>query len=152
MNNDFENLLGLGLGFGMLFMVLIAIGLLPTIFYLLTLHRTFDEISIENRLMPSAQVWLTLIPIFGSIWQFVIVTKMADSLQKEFALRGIEAKETRPGFSLGIAYCILALSGFIPFLGPLAAFGGLICWIIYWVTIYDYKNLLIRNPLDKAAS
>ena len=139
----------LGLGIGMVFILVFAIALLPTIFFLLTLHRTFDEVSLENRLMPSGQVWLALIPVFGTIWQFIIVQKMADSLRKEFALRSIDCKEARPGNSIGMAYCILSVCGFIPFLGFFTALGALICWIIYWVNINDYRNQLLRNPLTK---
>lgn len=139
----------LGLGIGMIVLVIFAIALLPTIFFLLTLHRTFDEVSLENRLMPSAQVWLALIPVFGTIWQFIIVQKMADSLQKEFALRGLECKEARPGYSIGMAYCILTVCSIIPFVNFLTGFGVLITWIIYWVNIAEYKNTLVRNPLTK---
>ncbi len=152
MENELETLLGLGIGFGILFFVFFALFMLPTIFYLLTLHRTFDEISEENRLMPSAQVWLTLIPLFGTIWQFIIIGKMADSLQKEFAMRGLECKEVRPGFNVGLAYCILSVTAFIPILGWIGSFAGLVCWIVYWVNINDYKNQLIRNPRDKVIS
>lgn len=142
----------LGLGIGMIVLFIFAIALLPTIFFLLTLHRTFDEISLKNRLMPSAQVWLTLIPIFGTIWQFIIVAKMADSLQKEFELRGLESKEARPGYSIGMAYCILTVCSVIPFVNILTGLGVLITWIIYWVNIADYKNTLVRNPLTEVIS
>ena len=142
----------LGLGIGMIVLLIFAITLLPIIFFLLTLHRTFDEVSAENRLMPSGQVWLILIPLFGMIWQFIIVQKMADSLQKEFALRGVDCKEARPGYSIGMAYCILSVCSFIPFVNFLTGFGVLIKWIIYWVKIADYKNMLVRNPLTKIIS
>lgn len=135
----------LGLGIGMIVLIIFAIALLPTIFFLLTLHRTLEEVSIENRLMPAGQVWLAIIPIFGWIWMFIIVSRMADSLQKEFALRGVETKEARPGYSVGLAYCILTICGFIPF----ATLAALICWIVYWVNIADFKNQLTRNPLIK---
>ena len=139
----------LGMGIVMIILIVFAIALLPTIFFLLTLHRTLDEVSMENRLMPSGQVWLALIPVFGTIWQFIIVQKIADSLQKEFAMRGVETKEPRPGYSIGMAYCILSVCTIIPFFGILASIGVLVTWIIYWVNIADYKNLLGRNPMIK---
>jgi len=80
------------------------------------------------------------------IWMFIVVSRIADSLQKEFALRGIESKEARPGHSIGLAYCILTVCGFIPF----ASIGAFICWIIYWVNVADFKNQMVRNPLIKA--
>jgi hypothetical protein len=135
----------LGLSIGMIILIVFAISLLPTIFFLLTLHRTFEEVSEENRLMPAGQVWLALIPLFGMIWKFIIVSRLADSLQSEFAKRGLESKEARPGYSIGMAYCILTVCGFIPF----ATLGALVCWIIYWVNIADYKNKLSSNPLIK---
>lgn len=135
----------LGLGIGMIILIVFAIALLPTIFFLLTLHRTLEEVSLENRLMPAGQVWLAIIPIFGWIWMFIVVQRIADSLQKEFALRGVECKEARPGYSVGLAYCILTVVGFIPF----ASLGAIVCWIIYWVNISDYKHLLVRNPMIK---
>ena len=139
----------LGMGIGMIFLLIFAIAFLPTIFFLLTLHRTLDEVSLENRLMPPGQVWLALIPIFGTMWQFIIVQKMADSLQKEFAMRGVQTKEPRPGYSIGMAYCILSVCTIIPFFGILASIGMFVTWIIYWVNIADYKNQLISNPLIK---
>ena len=135
----------LGLGIGMVILIIFAIALLPKIFFLLTLHRTLEEVSLENRLMPAGQVWLAIIPIFGWIWMFIIVSRIADSLQKEFAMRGVECNELRPGYSVGLAYCILTVIGFVPF----ASIAAFVCWIIYWVNIADFKNQLVRNPLIK---
>ena len=114
---------------------------LPLLFYCLTLQRTLDEISIENRKMPSGQVWLTLIPLFGLVWQFFIVNKMADSLKAEFAKRNIIAQEVRPGYTIGLAYCILFCLGII----PLMRIVGIVCWIKYWVKISKYKTMLQRQ-------
>ena len=33
--------------------------------------------------MRPGQVWLQLIPLFGQVWQFVVVTRIAGSIQKE---------------------------------------------------------------------
>lgn len=128
--------------------VIIGIGLLPLIFYLLTLQNTLKEVSIENRKMPPEQVWLCLIPLFGTIWQFIIVNRMADSLKSEFIKRNINATEERPGFSIGIAYCVLNCCTVIPFLGVLSGLAGLICWIIYWTKISGYKLKLQQNPIS----
>lgn len=120
----------------------ICIGLTVLILYLLTLNNTLKEISPENQKMPPGQVWLILIPLFGIVWQFIVVNRMADSLKAEFAKRGIPSHEDRPGFGIGLAYCILNCCGIVPFLGALAAIAGLVCWIIYWVKISGYKTML----------
>ena len=136
-----------GVGIFMFILIILGISLLPTIFFLLTLHRTFDEISPENRLMSSGEVWLTLIPFFGMIWIFFIVQRMADSLQKEFEKRNIQSNELRPSYNAGITYAIFQACTVIPILGFLASLGTLICWIIYWIRVNDCKILLQRNPL-----
>ncbi|MFC2090300.1 hypothetical protein ACFLT1_05945 [Bacteroidota bacterium] len=135
----------LGLGFFMGFLVIMALFLLPQIFFLLTLHRTFDAISPQNRLMNPAEVWLTLIPLFGMIWIFIIVQRLADSLKQEFALKGISCNEERPGYQIGMVYAIVQATTIIPILGILASFATLVLWIVYWIKIAEYKRLLEGN-------
>lgn len=67
---------------------------------------------------------------------------MADSLKAECASKNLKVDEDGPGIGIGLAYCILFCCSLIPFLGILAALGGFICWIIYWVKINDYENKL----------
>jgi hypothetical protein len=128
--------------------VFILVTAFPIIFYLLTLQGTLREISSENRRMQPEQVWLSLIPLFGIIWQYFIVARMADSLYMEFNKRNIRSAEQRPGYNYGIAYCILLTAGVIPMLGFLAVLGAAVCWVIYWVKISEYRNLLRQNPLN----
>lgn len=134
---------GIGGGeFALLIMFAIIIGVLPMIFYLLTLQNTLLAISPQNRRMPPGQVWLTLIPLFGLVWNFIMVGHIADSLKAEFNSRNMPANEERPGYGIGLAYSICFVCSIIPVLGGLASLGGLVCWIIYWVKISNYKNQL----------
>jgi hypothetical protein len=139
---------------GVIEMVILTLPLLlllfiSMIFYLITMQNTFNEISPENRKMEAGHVWLTLIPLFGLVWQFIIVNRMADSLKLEFAKRNIKEVEDRPGISIGltfcILFCILFCSSIIPILGFLTGIAGLICWIVYWVKINGYKVKLQQN-------
>ncbi len=125
--------------------IIFGISLVPMIFFLLTLQNTLNAISFENRKMEPGLVWLSLIPIFGLVWQFMVVDRMAGSLQAEFAKRGVAIEEARPGNSIGLAYCILFCCSLIPFLGYLTSIPVLICWIIYWIKINDYKNRLLAG-------
>lgn len=120
----------------------VALGLIPIIFYLLTLQKTLKEVSPQNQKLPPGQVWLILIPLFGLVWSFIVVNRIADSLKAEFAEKGLETAEDRPGFNIGLAYCILYCCSIVPVLGVFAGLGGLICWIIYWVKIAGYKTQL----------
>jgi len=119
-----------------------VLGIIPLIFYLVSIQNTLNTISQENRKMQPTQVWLTLIPIFGLVWQFIIVNRVADSLKHEFEAKNIKVYEERPGYGIGMAYCILFACTIIPFLGFLTSMGGLVCWIIYWIKINDYKMKL----------
>ncbi len=132
-----------------MFIVIVCALLVPLIIYITTLQATLNEVSLENRKMPSGQVWLLLIPIFGIVWHFIVVSRMADSLSSEFASRGITPDDPRPGYTIGLVMNILLLCGIIPLIGVLASIGGLICWIIYWVKISGYKNQLsaLKNIL-----
>jgi hypothetical protein len=97
--------------------------------------------------MQPEMVWLSLIPLFGLVWQFIIVNNVADSLRAEFAMRNINVGEERPGIGIGLAYCILYCCCIVPFLGFFTAIAGFICWIIYWVKIGDFKMRLMQTKL-----
>ena len=109
-----------GLGYSELILIMIPLSILlllplPLIFFLITLQNTFKEVKIENRRMQPGEVWLMLIPLFGLVWQFIIVNRLADSLKLEFTQRNIDINEFRPGYSIGLAYCVLFCCSIIPF-------------------------------------
>lgn len=109
------------------------------IFYLVTLNTTLDRISEENRTMSPGSVWLLLIPFFNLVWHFIVVGRLADSIKAEADHRGLTLNESRPAYDIGLVMCILLIV--LPFI-------GFICWIVYWVKINGYKNLLrpINTP------
>ncbi len=89
--------------------------------------------------MSPGMVWLQLVPCVGIVWEFFVVIHVADSLEKEFTMRGLPI-EPKPGRGVGLAMCILNVVGVIPYLGLLAAIPALICWILYWVKIAGYSK------------
>ena len=131
-----------------LIIVGILISLVPFIFYLLTLQQTLRQVRPEFRKMPPGQVWLLLIPVFSIVWQFFVISWMSESLKKEFEIRGIPKEEDRPGYSIGLAFCILSCVSFIPFLGIFTGLGAFVCWILFWVKMNDCKNRLNNSPAD----
>ncbi|MFA6058813.1 MAG: hypothetical protein WC756_11490 [Taibaiella sp.] len=128
-------------------MVLIAlvVFLIPVIFYLITLQNTLKAISPENRKMEPGMVWLLLIPIFNIVWNFIVVNRMADSIQAELQKKGVSLTE-RPAYNVGIAMCIIGCVTWIPQLGSVLSIAGLICWIIYWVKISEFKKKIESLP------
>lgn len=72
----------------------------------------------------------------------MVVNAIADSLKAEFAKRNMPMNEDRPTYGIGLTMAILFCCSIIPVLGSLASLGGLVCWIIYWVKVSEYKNKL----------
>lgn len=133
---------GLGVSEIIIIFIVLFLLILPRIFYLITLQKTLEKISPGNRAMSPTNVWLELIPFFNLVWQFYNVVNISDSLKKEFESRGIKIEDQRPGYSIGIAFCVLSCCSVIPILGILTGIAGLICWIIFWVKVSNYKNML----------
>ncbi len=132
-------------GSGEIILVLVALGIMiiPVIFFLLTLQKALERCSIESRATTPGSVWLLLIPIFNLVWQFIIVTKISESLHNEFTKRNIP-EDLQPGKSIGITFCVLAICSIIPVLGIITSIAAFICWIIYWVKISGYSNKLLQ--------
>lgn len=126
--------------------VLLLIGLAIQIFYLLTLSRCLDKCRKRNRTMEPGMVWLNLIPCFGTVWGFITVIRLSESLTNEFRDRREHRRDETYGYGLGLAYLILGLVAGIPYVGALAGIPVLICFIMYWVKIAGFSAQLDRPP------
>jgi hypothetical protein len=146
---------------GYLQLVLLAVFIIPAILFLLTQQNTLHAVKPANRSMRPGLVWLQLIPGFGQVWQFLVVTRISNSITKERMSReedsilgfsgtlSVEESGRRPTYKIGIAYCILSTIGvfvtfmkFVPPVFGLFNLAGVICWIIYWVQLAKYKRRL----------
>ena len=132
----------------LLFIVFIGllICLIPEIFFILTMQRALKRCALENQTMTPASTWLSLIPVFNLVWNFILVTQMAASLEREFKRRNIPV-EPAPGKSIGLAWCILVLGCLIPVLGILSFIGALVCWVLYWVKIAGFSATLAVHTM-----
>ncbi len=129
--------------------IVLVVILIPAIFYLLTLQNTLKAIQPQHRKMEPGMVWLMLIPLFNLVWHFIIVSRISDSIRDELIARG-ETPSDRPTYGIGLAASILFVCGRIPvpFLGGATSLAGLVCWIIYWVKVNEYKNKFQREPFE----
>ena len=132
-------------------LMLLAI-LIPFIFYLITLQNTLATIALESRMMAPGQVWLLFIPLFNIVWQFIVISRIAASIKNESLRRNTPVSEERPTYTLGLTMTLLYLgslilnqSSILPLLGLAGSLATLVCWIIYWVRVNSYKNLIIAN-------
>lgn len=121
--------------------------------------------------MAPGLIWLQVIPLFGQIWQFIVVSRISRSIQNEIAswendsILGGEAVaiaqgNDRPTLGIGIAYCALSCLyiGFIVatmalntiiLAVPMAltTLALLVCWIVYWVNLAGCKRRLREKNL-----
>jgi len=70
------------------------------------LGTVLSKCSPSSRTMSPGSVWYLLVPLFGVVWSFFVVSALADSLGNEFRLRGLPGTEPKPGRSLGIAMSV----------------------------------------------
>ena len=151
--------------------LLLLLFVFSAILFLLTQQVTFQRIRPQNRLMSPGLVWLQCIPLFGLIWQFIVVSRLSGSIQNEFVSRGddsasglpspeiaVHLNKRRPTFFLGLGYCIFLTAGLlIDFSFRLEGFMidattiiflvGLVCWIVYWVQLGKYWRILSPKHL-----
>lgn len=99
--------------------------------------------------MPSAHVWLELIPLFGIVWQFFNVNRVTRSVENEFKARGISYYSISGTTNLGKASCILSCCGILPIIGGLARLASIVCWIVFWVKMANLKKELENYKLHQ---
>lgn len=128
-------------------LIVLAIATLINVFFFMNLQNTLKQCAPHNQRMRPGQVWLGLIPFFNYYWNFKVVAAVADSLASEYQQRNLQRTEERPGYQVGMAYCVLYCCALIqytgiPALGQLAGLAGFICWIVYWVRTARFKREL----------
>lgn len=132
------------------FFAFIVLGLIPGIFYLVTLQRTAEIISPESRRLQPKSVWLLLIPLFNFVWHFIVVSRLSASIKNECLRLQVTTTESRPTYIVGMASMIAYLAGVplrmvIPITGALGSLAAYACWIIYWVDVNKYRKLILSN-------
>lgn len=131
--------------------VLLCINLIALVFFLLTLQKMLRKCGPDSRTMEPGTVWLWLIPVFGTVWQFIVVINIAKSLTSEFVRLGIPNSELTTNQAIGLGMCVCNCCIFLPVLGGFAAIVGLVLWIVYWLRIANYSRLLDACQLTSSA-
>lgn len=126
----------------LLLLIVAGVMLIPTIFYLLTLQNALKRCAPVARTMEPELVWLSLIPFFSLAWAFFVVSALGKSLGNEFRRRGIPCPDPYPGQSIGMAMAICKCCCIIPLLNVLAFIASFVLWIIYWIKIAGYSEVL----------
>jgi len=132
--------------------LLLWFSLLALIVFLLALQDALKKCAPTSRTMKPGKVWLLLIPIFGLVWQFIVVVNIAKSLRNEFARLGTPCSESTPGQAVGLLWCLCNCFTLIPLIGRFAALVGFVLWIAYWKRIADYSRLVDANQIKTPTS
>jgi hypothetical protein len=127
-----------------LLIVLSLAGLVPMVFFLGSLQNALQKCAPASRTMKPGRVWLTLIPLFGLIWQFNVVLNLSDSLENEFARVGIPCPRLKGTMAVGVGMCICNSCVLVPvpLLRDLILAVGFVLWILYWGRIADLSRTL----------
>lgn len=120
--------------------VVVVASIVAAVFFLLSLQRALRLCAPQNRLMEPGSVWLCFIPLFNFVWIFFVVSRVANSLRREFEFR--EAPQDDYGRGIGLAYCVLTVTSIIPIVGLLTGLAGMVCWIVFWVRISSLARIL----------
>lgn len=92
-----------------------------------SMQRALEACDYSSRKMQAGQAWLTFIPLFGFVWQFLAVKNVSESLAQEYEFRGWKSDEAQPGGEIGMVACcavvvVFLVRVFIPDLNPGLAF------------------------------
>jgi hypothetical protein len=107
-----------------------------------------ERISPELRTMQPGQVWLAVIPVFGSFWIFHAVMQLANMLREEFSKRKIVEFETSPGLSSGLGFCFTLFVAQItllfdtPVLAVFLYIAAITLLALYWSKLSGYTRKL----------
>lgn len=129
----------------MLWFVLFLGGLPILIIWLTIMNRALDQVSHDLRRMEPGAVWLCLIPLFGLVWQFLVLNAVAEGIARELQVRNLFPKEPKPGYGIGLTGCILISCSIIPYAGVGLSIIGLIIMIVHMAKISEYNKVLAQS-------
>lgn len=110
------------------------------LWHLMAAYKALNAVSEDNRDMQPGMVFLIFIPLFGPIWHFFIIFRVASSLQKEFDERGLDA-DGDFGSTLGLWGIILNIIG--------CAMIGIILLIMWTLKIRAYTQMLTEGQAPR---
>jgi len=129
---------------------ILAVFIAVKVLFLWSLYKNLKNISPNNRKMEPGMVWLNLIPCFSLAWIIYTVIKIRDSNELEFKENNLKSNFDL-NFGVGIAYAVLDIISAIPYAGILTGIPGLVCWIIYWVTLSNMTAALTEAKKSKVS-
>ena len=118
--------------------------------FILNIQNTLTAVTPSNRKMESAMAWIMIIPVVASVWIFILSKRLSQSIESELKERNIPVKP-EPTYMIGLVYGILSAVGVViqwldisSIISKLISIAIIVFFIIYWVAVDKYKNILRR--------
>lgn len=125
------------------------INLLIIFFFCKSLIKTLSYVAAENRALNPTIIWLLLIPGVNFIVNFIVVTGMSKSIERELVSRDFEEVK-QPTYVLGMVFAVLSVvpvltlfpipASLTPVVG-VAGFSQIFFFVQYWMKINWYKTV-----------
>ena len=109
------------------------------------MNKAIDQVSHDFRRMEPGSVWLMLLPVFGFVWNFLVINAVAEGITKEFHSRNMMPREDKPGYAFGLSGCILLCCCIVPYAGPALGIVGLVIMVIHAMKISEYNRVLQQS-------
>lgn len=128
--------------------VMLVVSTIVSCLLLNTMATLTERISPDLRTLSPAQVWVSVIPVFGSFWIFHVVNQLSNMLREEFARRKIVEFETSPGLSSGLGFCFtvfvaqLTLILDSPALSIFLYIAAIALLALYWSKLAGFRQKL----------
>lgn len=138
--------------------IILAVAFLVAfILFLVTQQQILKLIEPEQRRMPPGQVWLQLVPLFGLVWQFIVIARLSKSIHNQLTFSSgdsiFDAREKipdKPTYVSGITYAVVMCATVIPlpFGKTIIAAVALGNWVNYWIDLNRYRKKLKTVQTD----
>ena len=137
------------------FLGFLAIG----IAFIMTLKNVLLAVRPLNRTTQPSSVWLLLIPLFNLVWQFLLYSKIRDSINAEYRSRGLSSSADVT-YSWGVTSATILLlttivnsfterTSALRLWSSLVSLIGIITWVVFWIQMHQHKKQLQRLPLEQ---
>lgn len=150
-----------GAGVATVIIILAICFLIPVVFYLISLQKAMNSLPLDKKPFSGGLVWLTFVPIIGTVWLLIFIILASVFIKKELKSRTFSGDA-----GLGVAIAFIACS-FVSFIFifskqyaaiSILGLASFILWIIHWVKIARAKNSVlgsssqIPNGIQQSAS
>lgn len=115
---------------------------LPLIFFCISLSKTLGAVDPGLREQAPGSAWLLIIPLFNTIWVFLMVIAVHKGFVRMTAA-GRLAAPSDGAYKLGIAMAVLWALCLVPYLNFGVMLPAVVVFILYWMKLGELRRLVV---------